>query len=108
VWEKETGLDIKPPSNIGEAVLLSEIRAHLAVMKGDKIGFLEKHGIDPRVASAILGAPAFLSGLTDAEVALGTTLKAMKEADLGTGRKVEAMWRNLRRQIINRRDQLSL
>ena len=47
-----------------------EVRAHLAAMKGSKIGFLEKHATDPRVASAVLGAPPFLSGLTDAEVAL--------------------------------------
>ena len=41
VWATKTGLAIKPPSNIGEAVLQSEIRAHLAAMKGNKIAFLK-------------------------------------------------------------------
>ena len=30
--------------------------------------FLAKHAIDARVASAVIGAPAFLSGLSDTEV----------------------------------------
>jgi hypothetical protein len=69
-WAEKTGLGVKPPSNTAEAMVQCEIRGHLATMKGRKIGFLEKHATDPRVASAILGAPPFLSGLTDAEVAL--------------------------------------
>ena len=72
-WAEKTGLAIKPPSNIAEAMVQCEIRAHLAAMKGSKVGFLEKHATDPRVASAVLGAPPFLSGLTDAEVALVQT-----------------------------------
>ena len=88
------------PANIVEAVIQSEIRAHLAAMKGGKLGFLEKHATDPVVAAAILGAPGFLSGLTDTELtfvkqnveqhmapevtkARDATLKAMKEAEAG-------------------------
>jgi hypothetical protein len=67
-WAKDTGLAVKPPTNIAEAVMQAEIRAHLAAMKGSKLGFLAKHATDQVVASAILGAPAFLSGLTDTEV----------------------------------------
>jgi hypothetical protein len=37
-------------------------------VKGSKLGFLEKYGTDPVVASAILWAPGFLSGLTETEV----------------------------------------
>jgi hypothetical protein len=37
-------------------------------MKGSKLDFLARHTTDQVVASAILGAPAFLSGLTDTEV----------------------------------------
>jgi hypothetical protein len=48
----------------------AEIRGHIAAMKGNKLGFLNQHTTDPRVASAVLGAPPFLSGLTDAEIAL--------------------------------------
>jgi hypothetical protein len=72
-WAEQTGLAVKPPSNIAEAVVQSEIRAHLAAMKGTKIGFLEKYATDPRVASAVLGAPPFLSGLSDTDVAFVQT-----------------------------------
>ena len=99
-WAEKAGLATKPPANIAEAVVQSEIRAHLAAMKGGKLGFLEKHATDPVVASAILGAPGFLSGLTDTEVtfvkqkieqhispeiaeARDATLRAMKEAEVG-------------------------
>ena len=58
------------PSNIAEAVLQSEIRAHLAAMNGNKVSFIDQHAADQRVASAVLGAPAFLSGLTEAELAI--------------------------------------
>ena len=64
------------------------------------MGFLEKHATDPVVASALLTAPPFLSGLSDAEMALvkhkveqhispdiaearDATLKAMKEVEAG-------------------------
>ena len=68
-WAEKTGLAVKPPTNIAEAVMHSEIHAHLAAMKDNRLGFLEKHVTDQRVASAILNAPPFLSGLTDADVA---------------------------------------
>ena len=40
-WAEKTGVAFKPPSNIAEAIVLSEIRADLAAMKGSKIGFLQ-------------------------------------------------------------------
>ena len=78
----------------------------LAAMKGSKLGFVERHVSDPRVASAVLGAPPFLSGLTDAEIAVvqnrleqqvapeiadarDATLKAMKEAEEGWQRAMD-------------------
>jgi len=99
-WEKETGLAIKTPTNLAEIVMQSEIRAHLAAMKDKRLAFLERHATDPRVASAILGAPPFLSGLTDDDVAFvhnkieqrvapeiaearTTTLKALEQAEQG-------------------------
>jgi hypothetical protein len=83
----------------------SEIRAHLAAMKGSKLGFVEQHLKDPRVASPVLGAPPFLSGLTDAEVdvvrkrieqqvapeiaeARDATLKALEQAEQGWQRAI--------------------
>ena len=91
---------IKTPTNITEAVIQAEIRAHLAAMKESKLGFLEKHATDPLVGSAILTAPGFLSGLTDNEVtfvrqkieqyvapevakARDATLKALEQSEQG-------------------------
>jgi hypothetical protein len=99
-WEEQTGMTVKPPTNVAEAVVYSEIRAHLAAMKGSKLGFVEQHVSDPRVASAVLGAPPFLSGLSQTEVAMvknkveqhvapgiaearDATLKAMQQAEHG-------------------------
>ena len=64
------------------------------------MGFLEKSAADPVVASAILTAPSFLSGLSDVELAMvkhkveqhispeiadakAGTLKALEEAEVG-------------------------
>jgi len=108
-WDKESGLAFKPPAYVGEAVQLSEIRAHLATLKAvDRVGFVTKHANDARVVQAVLGAPAFLSGLTDAEIdvvrqqiekrvapqvasARAATHKALQETEAG--------WRNAISQI---------
>jgi hypothetical protein len=107
-WEKQSGLAVRPPTNIAEAVVLSEIRAHLAAMKSNRFSFVEKHVADERVVSAILGGPSFLSGQTDAEVALikkrieqhvspdvakarDETLKALEHAEEG--------WRKAKNKI---------
>jgi hypothetical protein len=99
-WANLTGVAIKPPNNFQEAMLHAEIRAHLAATKDNRLAFLEKHATDPRVASAVLGAPQFLSGLSDTEAAVlrkkveqhtapeiakerDATLKAIKEAEAG-------------------------
>ena len=100
-WDKESGLAFKPPADVGEAVQFSEIRAHLARVKAvDRVSFVTKHANDARVVQAVLGAPAFLSGLTDAEIdvvrqqlekrvaphvasARAAALKALQEAEAG-------------------------
>ena len=81
-WTEETGLMVNPPSSIGEAMMQAEIRSHLAAMKGSKVDFLATNAIDPRVAGAILGAPPFLSGLTDTEVGV---VKSRIERYVATG-----------------------
>lgn len=112
-WAKETGLTIKEAANIGEAVMYAEVRAHFAAIKEnhDRITFFEKHATDPRVASAVLGAPSFLSALTDADIVLvqtrverhvapeiakarDDTLKAMADAEQG--------WQNAIHKIAER------
>ena len=105
-WCEKTGLAVKPPTNIADAVVGAEIRAHVANMKSGKLDFLAKHGTDPVVASAILTAPNFLSDLTDEETAFvkkkveehvapeisearEATLKAMTEAEQGWQKAID-------------------
>ena len=61
---------VKPASNIAEATVHAQIRDRIAAMHEGRMGFLEKNAVDPVVGSAILTAPSFLSGLSDAELAL--------------------------------------
>jgi hypothetical protein len=99
-WNAKVGLAVKPASNIAEATVHAQIRDRLAAMKNGRMGLLEKNAADPVVASAILTAPSFLSGLSDVELAVvehkveqhvapeiagarDATLKAIKEAEHG-------------------------
>jgi hypothetical protein len=100
MWAERVGLTVKAASNIHEATVHAQIRDRLAALKTGRLGFLEQHGSDPVVASAILTAPIFLSGLSDLELALvkhkveqylgpeianakAATLNAIKEAEHG-------------------------
>jgi len=106
VWAERAGLAIKAPINFPEAMVAAEIRAHLASMKDQRLGFLEKYATDPVVAGAVLGAPGFLSGLSENEVtfvrkrvekhvapeiaaARDDVLKAMKDAEHGWQRAMD-------------------
>jgi hypothetical protein len=110
-WDEQSGLAIKPPATIAESVQLSEIRAYVSAMSDNRVHFIAKHAHDPRVVSAVLGAPAFLSGLTDADIGIvkaqvaervapeiaaarAETAKALQETETG--------WRAAIRQISNR------
>lgn len=105
-WKAKMGTVVKPPSNIAEATVHAQIRDRCTDMKDGRMGFLEKNATDPVVAAALLTAPPFLSGLSDAELALvrhkveqhvspeiaaarDATLKAMKEAEAGWQRAIE-------------------
>ena len=77
--------------------------------KEDRLVFLQKHGSDPLVASALLCAPSFLSDLTDAEAAMVRTKveksvipaevaearvateKALRSAERGWARAIEVI-----------------
>ena len=100
MWADKVGLTVKAASNIHEATVHAQIRDRLAAMTTSRLGFLEKHASDPCVASAILTAPIFLSGLSDPELALvkhkveqhlgpeiadakAATLKAFEQAEDG-------------------------
>ena len=67
-WANKLSEVIKPAEDVHTATLHSEIRNRVANMtKEDRLTFLQKNGGDPLIASALLLAPAFLSGLTEAE-----------------------------------------
>jgi hypothetical protein len=68
-WDAKVGAVVKKPADIAEATVHAQIRDRLAVMR-NKTSFLEQNGGDPIVASAILTAPAFLSGLSETELSL--------------------------------------
>ena len=105
-WNAKVGLAVKPASNIAEATVHAQIRDRLAAMKDGRMGFLEKNAADPVVASAILTAPSFLSGLSDVELAVvehkveqhvapeiagarDATLKALEQAEQGWQRAID-------------------
>lgn len=59
-----------PPADDAHSIAVAgDIRRHLADLPdSDRRAFLQKNAGDPKVAAAVLHAPAYLSGLTDAEV----------------------------------------
>jgi hypothetical protein len=74
-WEKDLGITPNTPDTVGGAQYVGdtfvqrEIRAHLASLEPTKrMAFIEAHVTE--VAAAVLGAPAFLSGLTPTEMAV--------------------------------------
>ena len=70
-WHRKIADVLKPAKTEAEVGLHAEIRKHVASLKGqERMRFLEKHGSDIAVASALFEAPAFLSGVNDAELAL--------------------------------------
>jgi hypothetical protein len=104
-WNAKVGLVVKPASNIAEATVHAQIRDRVAAMKS-RIGFLERNAANPVVASAILTAPSFLSGLSDVELTMvkykveqhvspeiaearAATLKAMNEAEQGWQKAID-------------------
>ena len=69
-WADKIAANIKPAAEQSEAILHAQIRKKVAALKENRIGFLKSHCTDPTVASALLEAPAFLSNLSEAELAL--------------------------------------
>jgi hypothetical protein len=61
-----TEANIKAPTDISGALMAQEIRAHVAKQQSPR-NFVTKNADDDRVVSAVLTAPAFLSGLSDTE-----------------------------------------
>ena len=69
-WAAKVSTNIKPAEDHATAVLHAQCREKIASLKEGRIAFLQKHGTDPTVASALLEAPPFLSGLSEGELAM--------------------------------------
>jgi hypothetical protein len=111
-WDAQAGLTPKAAATPEEGALLSEIRQHVASLKGPgRVNFIVQNAHDPRVVQSVLGAPAFLSGLSDADVGVvkdqvvkrnapeifekrNETTKALADVEQG--------WRNAATQIASR------
>ena len=89
-WQAKVAAAVKPATTEAEAALHAEIRRHAVGLKGqDRMAFLERHGSDPRVAATLLEAPAFLTGMTEAETKLvGSKIEqAVLDPELSKPRK---------------------
>ena len=69
-WADKIAAHVKPPADHVEAVLFAQVRAKVADMKEGRVAFLKQHADDPVVASSLLTAPPFLSGLSEGELAM--------------------------------------
>lgn len=106
-WREKMGLAIKPASNIHEAAIFAKIWDRMYELQGAaRMVWLEKNGSDAMIASALLTAPACLSGVSDTVIsflrkkveqhfapqiaaARDATLKAMKEAEQGWQKAID-------------------
>ena len=65
-WAEQSGLTIKPAANVHEAVVYSKIWDRIDALKdASRMAWLDKHGADSLVASALLTAPACVSSLSE-------------------------------------------
>ena len=105
MWSEKSGAIIQKPVDMHQVALHQEIRRHVASVKS-KLSFIEQHGSDATVFSALLTAPAFLSGLSEVELAAVkanaeshlepkiveakvATLKAIKEVEQGWQKAID-------------------
>ena len=70
-WAAKVAEIIKAPEDPRDVAIHAQVRDRVANMsKEDRFKFLQQHGDDLLVASALLTAPPFISGLSEAETAL--------------------------------------
>jgi hypothetical protein len=103
---------VKPAWDVHDAAVHSQIRDRLVAMTEGRMAFLEKNAADPVISSAILTAPAFLSGLSDAEIALvrrkvellavGSEALAARDAAVRALSECEQGWRHAIAQVAQR------
>ena len=71
-WAVKVSTHIKPAEDHVVAVLHAQCREKISGMKEGRVKFLQQYATDPVVASALLEAPPFLSGLSEGELAHGS------------------------------------
>lgn len=107
-WSGMVGAVVKKPADMHEVAVHDAIRRHVASLKGNKLGFIEKNASDPVVASALLTAPAFLSDLSETERAavqakaeshLDPKIIEARESTKKALDEVEAAWKTARAKI---------
>ena len=110
-WRGMAGAVLKAPTNIHEATIHAQIRDRVAQMKTGRLGFIEKHGDDPVVASALLLAPSFLSNLSPTEVTavrakvetrVDPKIREAQEQVMRALREVEDSWPKVLKRIAER------
>jgi hypothetical protein len=103
-WEQKINSNLQLPTDPAAVAAHVQIRDRLASMKDTKerMSFLEKHGSDLTLISAVLTAPAYLSGLDDGELAyVRSKLEKLAPPEIVNARKatqkamaeVERGWR---------------
>ena len=102
-WQDKITAHVKPAADQAEAVLHSQVREKISHLKEGRLAFLQKHGADPVVASALLEAPPFLCNLSEPELALLRSEVEKKyltpeiiEAKTQVGKALEETERSLR------------
>jgi hypothetical protein len=108
-WAAKTEQAFKPAEDPQTVALHAQIRDRITNMKEGRLAFIDKHIAHPAVVSAVLTAPAFLSGLSDVELgvirqkvekrvlsaevaeAKATTEKALLAAEKGWERAVDVI-----------------
>lgn len=113
-WVNMVASILKPAKDHNEAVMHAQIRDRLFNLKDERerMRWLERNVGDPVAASALLTAPAFVSDLSDTELALvRSKVEALaltpevietKAATTKAWGQVEAGWRVARHKINER------
>jgi hypothetical protein len=65
-WQQKIDANLKPATDAQQVSVYSQVRDRLYNMKGGRLSWLEGN-MDDTLMSAVLTAPAYLSGLTEAE-----------------------------------------
>jgi len=109
-YEQKISANLKAATDAQQVAVHAQIRDRLYAMADakERMSFLEKHGSDITLISAVLTAPSYLSGLGDSEYAFARSqleklappeVIAARDQTQKTLAKVELGWRTIRARI---------